>query len=74
MYLIAPSGTKYSEDLGASVIYAGALDINEKALSDINPGIKIRSAAVFEVSEELFDPAAWTLLVDADQNARVKIQ
>lgn len=68
------NGTSYSADIGASSSYATELDIDSKVLSDLNPGIRVRDGDVFEVSEEAFDMETWTLFVDADQNAAVKLQ
>lgn len=71
--LLAPDGTKYDQDLGASVAFTTELELDSKAFSDLNPGIKVVDAGVFEVSRELFDPSSWILLIDADQDQRVRL-
>jgi len=72
LHLVSPDGTKYDTDLGASASYATELNTNAKVLSDLNPGIQITDADVFEVSREQFNPKLWKILVDADQEAEVK--
>ena len=71
--LIGASGTKYSADVGASSSYATELNLDSKVISDLNPGIRVRDADVFEVSQEAFDSGNWTLLIDADQSATVQL-
>jgi hypothetical protein len=71
--LLAPDGTKYDQDLGASASFTTELELDSKAFSDLNPGIKVVDAGVFEVSRELFDPSAWVLLIDADKDQRVRL-
>ncbi|EIL97930.1 GYF domain-containing protein [Rhodanobacter thiooxydans] len=71
LHLIAPDGTKYDPDLGASGSYATELNTNTKVLSDLNPGIQVTDADVFEVSQEQFNPTSWKILVDADENAKI---
>ena len=75
IHLIAPDGTQYNEDLGASAAYASQFNIDEKVLSDLNPGIKVNSATVFEVSREaLSDPSRWSLVVEGDSTMKVKLK
>lgn len=71
LHLVAPDGTKYDPDLGASASYATELNTNAKVLSDLNPGIQVTDADVFEVSQQQFSPSSWKILVDADENAEV---
>jgi hypothetical protein len=72
IYLKAPDRTKYNPDLGASSSYATEQDINTKVLSDLNPGIRVSDADVFEVSRQMFNPSTWKILVrDKDQNVEV---
>lgn len=73
VFLMDPTGTRYSPDIGASSSFATELDNDSKVLSNLNPGIRVRDASVFEVSEELFDSESWYLLVDADQRAEVRL-
>lgn len=75
IHLIAPDGTQYNEDLGASAAYASQFNIDEKVLSDLNPGIKVNSATVFEVSRgALSDPSRWSLVVEGDSTMKVKLK
>lgn len=69
--LVASDGTEYDPDIAASGYYAAEVDINTKALSDLNPGIKVTDADVFEVSRQLFDPKSWKILVKADEKVYV---
>jgi hypothetical protein len=71
LHLIAPDGTKYDRDLEASSSYATELDVDAKILSDLNPGIRVVDADVFEVSSQMFDPSWWRILVDADEPTEV---
>jgi hypothetical protein len=72
VHLKAPDGTKYDPDLGASASYATELDLDSKVFSNLNPGIRVVDADVFEVSRQLFDPASWKILVDADRDTEVE--
>lgn len=72
VHLKAPDGTRYDPDLGASASYATELDIDAKAFSDLNPGIRVVDADVFEVSRQMFDPSSWRILVDSDRDAEVE--
>ncbi len=71
LHLIAPDGTKYDSDLEASSSYATELDVDAKILSDLNPGIRVVDADVFEVSNQMFDPSSWRIVVDADEVTEV---
>lgn len=73
LHLLDPTGTKYDPDLGASASFATQLELTSKALSDLNPGISVRNAAVFEVSQALFSQGDWHLLVDADARFKVAL-
>lgn len=61
--LIDPAGHVYDADLGASGAFAAQVNANAKVLSNVNPGITIRDADVFEVSRTLFDASSWKLRV-----------
>ena len=60
--LIDPNGNKYDPDIGASSNFATEAKVDEKILSDLNPGITAEAADVFEVSVELFDSSSWSFL------------
>ncbi len=73
-YLVSPEGTKYNQDLGASVGLAEERDLDEKIVSDLNPGIRVKSACVFEVSRKLLAEGEWRIaIVTSDGQAWVKV-
>lgn len=61
--LISPDGVKYSSDINASATYATIMNTNSKVLSNLNPGIRVFDAQVFEVSKEQLKKKGWKLLV-----------
>ena len=65
--LVDPNGIEYSIDSAASFSYATD-ELNEKAISDLNPGIEVTGAGVFNVAENRFDPDTWTFKVKADDD------
>ena len=72
--LIDPNGNKYDPDIGASTTFATVFNVDEKAFSDLNPGITAKAVDVFEVSEQLFNFSTWKILVDADQDIEVRFK
>jgi len=64
--LLDPNGNEYEEDMGATTSYASQIGVDEKILSDLNPGITVNSCAVFEVSEEMLASAGWKIAVSAN--------
>jgi hypothetical protein len=66
IHLVGPDGTKYDPDLGASASYAAEVGTDSKLVSDVNPGIRVKDADVFEVAKDKFDPSTWHVLIDAD--------
>lgn len=64
--LLSPDGTEYEEDLGASSSRATEVDLDEKILSNLNPGISVQSAAVFEVAENLLAEDGWRIQIAFD--------
>ena len=71
--LIDKNNNKYSQDISASSYYATEYDIDSKILSDLNPGIKVKDADVYEISEESWNKGGWTIKVDADKDFVVNI-
>ncbi|MGL4677055.1 MAG: DUF4352 domain-containing protein [Brevinema sp.] len=63
--LVDSNGAQYKPDLGANSSYATEGDFDTKLLSDLNPGITVNDAEVFEISQELYETLDW--------NVRVKI-
>lgn len=59
--MIQKNDVKYDSDIDASSTYSTEIDPNDKILSDLNPGIKVQGAKVFEVSKELYDQGTWVV-------------
>lgn len=57
------NGTVYKPDTGKTAAYATEANLTAKALSDLNPGLSITDAEVFEVSSKSFDPSKWAVMV-----------
>lgn len=72
--VIDPNGTKYDEAAGATAYYQTEINLNKKAISDINPGITQKDATVFEVSKELWANKGWKLIIDADDDIEIDIK
>lgn len=66
--LVDSNGVEYSADIGASGSLATELDLTEKLVSDLNPGITVTDAAVFEVAKGAFVPGQWVLRIDTDDD------
>jgi hypothetical protein len=71
IYLKDENGSLYSPDIGASSSYATEIDLDRKILSNLNPGITVTDADVFEVSRNLFNSKTWKIVVDDDQNYEI---
>lgn len=67
--LVSGSGTEFSEDAGASAMFAAEADIDENAFSDLNPGIEYDGAAVFEIAESMLSNEGWAVKVELDRGA-----
>jgi hypothetical protein len=74
LHLLDPQGVKYDRDAGASSSYATELNLTEKVLSDLNPGITVTAADIFEVSKSTFDQSKWIVLVQGDTDEKVSLQ
>lgn len=66
--LVDANGVEYSNDSGKSSSYATEVDLDRKILSDLNPGITVKDASVFEVSKEAYSKGGWYVEVRADGN------
>lgn len=64
--LIDGSGVVYDSDIGAGGDFATELKLDRKILSDLNPGISVNDAEVFEVSRDKFSKETWHILIKAD--------
>jgi hypothetical protein len=74
VHLVDAHGTVYDPDIEASSVYATQINATAKALSNANPGIALTDGAVFEVSQQLFDPRTWSLQIKSgDQRVTVAL-
>ena len=71
LHLKDPNGTKYDADIGASGYYATQVQIDAKVVSDLNPGISVTDANVFEISEDLLAKKGWEIFIDADSDIEI---
>lgn len=67
--LIDENGTEYDGDLGKTSAYVTEKEIDRKILSDLNPGITVTDAEVFEIGEESFSEGNWRLKIRFDGNS-----
>lgn len=72
--LVDKNGTEYSADIGASGNFATELNLDSKIISDLNPGITVNDAAIFEVSKELYANQGWSLFIKADKDIKVLVK
>lgn len=64
--LLDANGTEYNSDLGKTSAYATEIKLDRKVLSDLNPGITVNDAQVFEVSKEAYSKGEWTIMIRVD--------
>lgn len=64
--LIDSKSTVYDSDIGASGDFATELNLDRKIISNLNPGITVKDASVFEINKEQFEKGGWKLLIKAD--------
>ena len=67
------NNTKYDYDISATSAYATEVNLDGKILSDLNPGINVKDAEVFEISEETYNEGELYVAVNADKDFKVKI-
>lgn len=72
--LIGPNNVVYDKDLGKTAAYASESELDSKAMSDLNPGIRVTNAVVFEVSKASFDRGTWMLGLGAGNRLRVSMK
>lgn len=73
--LMDANGTSYDPDIEASGNFATEIDPDRKVFSDLNPGISVNDAKVFEVGKDKFDMANWKLEINADsEKYKVELQ
>ena len=73
IYLKDKNGTQYDSEVSATSYYATEVDLDRKILSDLNPGINVKDAQVFEVSEEAYNAGGFSVFVDADKDFSIGI-
>lgn len=71
--IVDKNDTKYDSDIGASSSYATELNLDEKILSDLNPGITVKDADVFEIAKEQYATGGYRLLIQADDDIYINI-
>lgn len=64
--LVDSAGTSYDADINASGSYATELKLDRKILSDLNPGISVNDASVFEVSKDSYAKGGWKAVIKVD--------
>ena len=65
--------TEYQGDIGAGMSLNTELDITEKSIGDLNPGISVKGSAVYEVAKDLYKQGNWKIVIDADKKLAVQI-
>lgn len=71
--LVDSEDTSYDSDLDATTTYATAAELDSKVLSDLNPGINVKDAQVFEISKEAYDAGGFSVKVNADNDFIINI-
>jgi hypothetical protein len=64
--LIDSKGIEYDSDLGKTSTYKVQVKMDEKFLSDLNPGITVNGAQVFEVSKDNYMESGWKMKVNSE--------
>jgi Domain of unknown function (DUF4352) len=64
-------GVIYNPDIQASMLLALQTNVDEKAISDLNPGVRVSGVRVFEVSRSMFNRAEWKINVERSNSVDV---
>ena len=64
--LIDSKNVEYSSDLGKTSAFVTEIKLDRKILSDLNPGITVNDAQIFEVSKEAYSQGSWKVKVNAE--------
>lgn len=73
MHLVDANGVEYSSDPDATSAYQMGSNIDVVSFADINPGISVNDADVYQVSAEAFDLATWSVQIrGADRRAALR--
>lgn len=62
--LVNSDNTKFDEDDEGSVVYQTEIGTDSKFLDDLNPGITVKDACLFEISKEMWNTPGWYLLIE----------
>lgn len=71
--LADPNGQVYSKD-DMTTALVGAMQDAQSMASDINPGITIKSAAVWKVAKQSFDLGTWKVVARTDPALEFKLK
>lgn len=71
IHLLDAKGTEYDQDYRATLSYTSSSNHNEKAISDLNPGVAVNGGVVFEVNKEFFDPSTWMIKIEVDSDVEI---
>ena len=72
--ILDKANTKYKSDISASSYFATESKLDTKILSDLNPGITVNGAAVFEIAKVAYSASGWSVAINADKNLTVSIK
>lgn len=61
--LVNSEDTEFSSDTGATFQYLLITDVDSKAISDLNPGITVKDAEVFEISKDMISQKGWNIKI-----------
>ena len=65
--------TQYDSDIHATSTYSVEKKTDAKVLSDLNPGITVNDAKVFEIAKERYQAGGWNVIIKADKDYLVNI-
>ena len=65
--LVSPKGVEYEIDSAATIAFSSQVNQNEKVISDLNPGITVKAADVFEVASDLIAEEGWYLKISGNK-------
>ena len=72
--LIDSKNVTYRSDISASSYYSTEVNTTDKALSDLNPGVTVTDACVFELGKSYYSQNTFNLKIDADKTILVRIK
>lgn len=72
IYLKDNNGQKYKADSHATSTYQLDQKIDLKLFSDVNPGVTVKTASVFEIGRDTAK-TGWTVAIEADEDIQVPL-